>query len=29
LSGPQRVTARFTDDSGATISESSLTITPR
>lgn len=29
LSGPQRVTARFTDDSGATISESALTITPR
>lgn len=29
LSGPKRVTARFTDDSGATLAESSLTITPR
>lgn len=29
LAGPQRVTARFTDAKGATISESSLTITPR
>jgi hypothetical protein len=29
LSGPQRVTARFTDDSGATLAESSLTITPK
>lgn len=29
LSGPQRVTARFTDANGATISESSLTVTPR
>lgn len=29
LSGPKRVTAKFTDDSGATLAESSLTITPR
>lgn len=29
LSGPKRVTARFTDESGATLAESSLTITPR
>ena len=29
LTGPQRVTARFTDASGATLAESTLTVTPR
>ncbi len=29
LTGPQRVTARFTDASGATLAQSTLTVTPR